>query len=36
MFRTFFKGAAEYLVNIGDRNNSLADHDQAVKKIVED
>ena len=34
--RTFFKGAAEYYVDMGDNNNSLTDRDQAVKKILED
>ena len=35
-YRTFFKGAAEYTLTTGERNNSLADNDHAVKKIVDD
>ena len=34
--RTFFKGAAEYLIDINECNNSLADKDYSVKRIVSD
>ena len=34
--RTFFKGATEYVIATGDVNNSLADKDHALKKILDD